>query len=55
LAVDQISVDDSINDASTNPVQNKVIAQRIKAIEAKTVNNVVISVNDNNEVHVGLF
>jgi hypothetical protein len=55
LAVDQISVDDSINDASTNPVQNKVIAQRIKAIEAKTVNNVVISVNDNNEVHVGFL
>lgn len=53
LAIDQIEVDESLSETSTNPLQNKVIAERLKNIERRTLQNLDAQLNDDGtEIHI---
>ena len=54
IPIDQIEVDESLSETSTNPLQNKVIAAILKNIERRTLQNLDAQVNDDGtEIHIG--
>ncbi len=53
LAIDQISVDESLDESSTNPVQNAVVASKINEISDAAVGGVeVISDDEKNTLNI---
>lgn len=56
IPIDEIEVDDTLSETSTNPVQNNVIAQKIADLESKTVANMDITLNDDeSEAHISIL
>ena len=54
INTDQISVDESLDTDSTNPVQNKVVAGKVAELEAGTLFNSEVIENDDSTVTVQL-
>ena len=56
LPIDEVEVDETLSETSTNPVQNNVISQKIAELEAKTVADLDISLNeDETEAHIAIL
>ena len=56
ITIDEVEVDGTLNDKSTNPVQNNVITQRLNELEAKTIADIDISLNDDQtEAHISIL
>ena len=56
ITVDEVEIDETLNAQSTNPVQNNVITQKIAELEAKTVADLDISLNeDETEAHIAIL
>lgn len=56
ITIDEVEVDETLSDSSTNPVQNNVISQRIAELEAKTVADLDVTLNDDQtEAHISIL
>ncbi len=56
ITIDEVEVDETLSDNSTNPVQNNVITQKIAELEAKTVADLDVTLNDDQtEAHISIL
>lgn len=56
ITVDELEVDETLNDKSTNPVQNNVITQAITDLQGKTVVDLDATMNDEGtEIHLAII
>lgn len=56
ITIDEVEVDETLSETSTNPVQNNVISQKIAELEAKTVADLDITLNDDEtEAHIAIL
>lgn len=56
ITIDEVEVDETLSDSSTNPVQNNVISQKIAELEAKTVADLDVTLNDDQtEAHISIL
>ncbi len=56
ITVDELEVDETLNDKSTNPVQNNVVTQAITDLQGKTVADLDATMNDEGtEIHLAII
>lgn len=56
ITVDEVEVDETLNETSTNPVQNNVITQAITDLQGKTVADLDATMNDEGtEIHLAII
>lgn len=56
ITVDEVEVDETLNDKSTNPVQNNVVTQAITDLQGKTVADLDATMNDEGtEIHLAII